>query len=78
MVHLALQRKTEEELKIMHYANQVASAAHVQVHLAAQAQNMSVSLSKLPPAATSLSCCYVLLCLGVRCGTLFLAINLNV
>jgi Xaa-Pro aminopeptidase len=26
-----LQRKTQEELEVMHYANQVASAAHVQV-----------------------------------------------
>ena len=28
---LLLQRKTPEELEVLHYANQVASAAHVQV-----------------------------------------------
>ena len=30
-----LQRKTQEELEVMHYGNQVASAAHVQVHSSA-------------------------------------------
>ena len=36
--HLSmLQRKTPEELEILHYANQVASAAHVQVAPAAHA-----------------------------------------
>ena len=29
--HYAMQRKTPEELEVIHYANQVASAAHVQV-----------------------------------------------
>lgn len=28
---MLLQRKTAEELEVLHYANQVASAAHVQV-----------------------------------------------
>ena len=31
---LHVQRKTQEELEVMHYANQVASAGHVQVRLA--------------------------------------------